>query len=56
MGLYKTDREIYPVRYGVEKTERNIEKFNFFVGRERKGQAAFRRLFFCAVPRRSGNP
>ena len=41
MGLYKTDREIYPVRYGVEKRERNIEKFNSFVGRERKGQAAF---------------
>ena len=48
MGLFKTDREIYPVRYGVENTERNIEKFNFLVGRERKGQAVFSPLgFLC---------
>ena len=35
IGLYKTDREIYQVRYGIEKTERNIEKFNLFVGKKR---------------------
>ena len=41
MRLFKTNRRIYLVQYGVEKTERNIEKFNFFVGREKKGQVAF---------------
>ena len=34
----------------------NEYKFNLiFVGRERKGQAAFGRLCFCAAPRVSGN-
>lgn len=29
------------VLYGVEKMERNTEMFNFFVGRDKKGQAVF---------------
>ena len=34
------------VQYGAEKMEGNTEMFNFFVGRERKRQAAFPPLGF----------
>jgi hypothetical protein len=33
-----------------------MEGSNFFVGRGRKGQAAFRRLCFCAATRGSEKP